>query len=39
MRDLKSDWRKWSRVERAIAVFLAAGTGSMVPALLLLGQQ
>lgn len=39
MKDLKADWRKWSRVERTIALFLAAGAGSTVPALLLLGQQ
>jgi hypothetical protein len=39
MKDLKADWRKWSWVEKTIAVFLAAGTGSTVSALLLLGQQ
>jgi len=38
MKDLKADWLKWSRIERTIAVFIAAGTGSTLPALLLLGQ-
>lgn len=38
MKDLKADWLKWSRVERTIALFIAAGTSSTVPALLLLGQ-
>jgi len=38
MKDLKADWRKWTRVERIAAVFIAAGTGSMIPALLLRGQ-
>jgi hypothetical protein len=38
MKDLKADWLKWSLVERTIALFIAAGTSSTVPALLLLGQ-
>ncbi len=38
MKDLKADWRKWSRVEKTIAVFIAAWTSGTVPALLLLGQ-
>jgi hypothetical protein len=37
MRDLKADWRKWTRVERAVAVFIALGMTSVAPALLLLG--
>ena len=37
MRDLKADWRRWTRVERIGAVFIALGMSSMVPALLLLG--
>jgi hypothetical protein len=37
MRDLKADWRKWTRVERIAALFIALGMSSMVPALLLLG--
>jgi hypothetical protein len=39
MKDLKADWQKWTRVEKVIALFIAAGTSSTVPALLLLGQQ
>jgi hypothetical protein len=38
MKDLKADWRRWTRVERSVAVFIAFGTSSMLPALLLLGQ-
>jgi hypothetical protein len=38
MRDLKADWRRWTRVERIVAVFVALGMSSMVPALLLLGE-
>jgi hypothetical protein len=38
MRDLKADWRRWTRVERIVAVFIALGMSSMVPALLLLGE-
>jgi hypothetical protein len=37
MRDLKADWRRWTRVERIVAVLLALGMGSMAPALLVLG--
>jgi len=37
MRYLKADWRRWTRVERSVAVFIALGMSSMVPALLLLG--
>jgi hypothetical protein len=36
MRDLKADWRRWTRVER-IAVFITLGMISVFPALLLLG--
>ena len=38
MRDLKADWRKWTRVERIVAMFIALGMSSMIPALLLLGE-
>jgi len=37
MRDLKAHWRRWPRVERSGAVFIALAMRSMVPALLLLG--
>ena len=36
MKDLKADWRKWTRVERIAALFIALGMSGMVPALLLL---
>jgi hypothetical protein len=38
MKDLKADWRRWTRVERIVALFIAFGMSSMVPALFLLGQ-
>jgi hypothetical protein len=38
MKDLKADWRRWTRVERIAAAFIAAGAGGLVPTLLLLGQ-
>jgi len=38
MRDLKADWRRWTRVERIVAVFIALGMDSMVPVLLVLGE-
>jgi hypothetical protein len=38
MRDLKADWRRWTRVERIVAVFITLGISSMVPVLLLLGE-
>ncbi len=38
MKDLRADWRKWTRVERLSAVFLALGMSGMVPSLLLLVQ-
>jgi hypothetical protein len=34
MRDLKADWRRWSRVEGIVALVIAVGMGGMVPALL-----
>jgi hypothetical protein len=37
MRDLKADRRRWTRVERIVAVFIALGMSGMVPALLLFG--
>ena len=38
MRDLKADWRRWTQVERIVAVFIALGMSSMVPVLLVLGE-
>jgi hypothetical protein len=38
MRHLKADWRRWTRVEKIVAMSIALGVSSMVPALLLLGQ-
>jgi uncharacterized membrane protein len=37
MKDLKADWRRWTRAERIIAVFVGFGTIAMLPALFLLG--
>jgi hypothetical protein len=37
MRDLQADWRRWTRVERIAAAFIALGITSVAPALLLLG--
>jgi hypothetical protein len=37
MKDLKADWRRWTRLERAAAVFIALGMTSVAPALLILG--
>jgi hypothetical protein len=38
MKDLKADWRRWTRAERMVAVFIALGMTGLVPALLLLGE-
>jgi hypothetical protein len=38
MKDLKADWRRWTWVERIVAVFIALGMGRMVPVLLLLSE-
>jgi hypothetical protein len=38
MRNLKAIWRRWTRLERIGAVFIALGMSIMVPALLFLGQ-
>jgi hypothetical protein len=38
VKDLKADWRKWTRVEKISLVFIAFGMSSMVPTLLLLSQ-
>jgi len=38
MRDLKADWRRWTRVERILAVFIALGMSGIAPAVLLLSQ-
>ena len=38
MKDLKADWRRWTRIERIVAVFIALGMCSMVPVLLALGE-
>jgi hypothetical protein len=37
MKDLKADWRRWTRAERIIAVFIALGTTTLPPALMILG--
>ena len=37
VKDLKADWRRWTRGERVAAVFIAIGMTSLAPALLLLG--
>jgi hypothetical protein len=37
MKDLKADWRRWTRGERMVAVFIGFGMPGLVPALLLLG--
>jgi hypothetical protein len=37
MKDLKADWRRWTRIERTAAMGIALGMSSIVPALLLLG--
>jgi hypothetical protein len=38
MKDLKADWRRWTRAERIAAMFIAFGTPGLIPALLLLGR-
>ena len=38
MKDLKADWRRWTRAERIVAMFIALGMSSMVPVLLVLGE-
>ena len=38
MKDVKADWRKWTLVERFVAVLIALGVSGMIPALFLLGQ-
>jgi hypothetical protein len=37
MRDLKADWRRWTRAERIAAVFIALGMTGLVPTVLFLG--
>jgi hypothetical protein len=37
MKDLKADWRRWTRGERIVALFIGLGMPGLVPALLLLG--
>jgi len=37
MKDLKADWRRWSRAERVAAVLIALGMSGMIPAALVLG--
>jgi hypothetical protein len=37
MKDLKADWRRWTREERIIAVFVGFGSTAMLPALFVLG--
>jgi hypothetical protein len=36
MKDLEADWRRWTRAERIVAVFIALGMTTLTPALLLL---
>ena len=38
MKDLRADWRKWTRSERLSAVVLALGLSGITPSLLLFGQ-
>ena len=38
MKDLRADWRRWTRAERIVAVFIALGMSGLVPALLLLAE-
>lgn len=38
MKDLKADWRRWTRIERIAAVLTVFGMSSIAPALLALGQ-
>jgi hypothetical protein len=37
MKDLKADWRRWTRIERIAAVLAVFGMSSIAPALLFLG--
>jgi len=37
MRDLKADWRRWTRAERSAAVFIAFGMTGLLPTVLFLG--
>jgi competence protein ComGF len=34
MRDLRADWRRWSRIERILAMLLVAAVATVVPAAL-----
>jgi hypothetical protein len=38
VKDLKADWRRWTRIERIAAVLTVFGMSSIAPALLVLGQ-
>ena len=38
MKDLKADWRRWTRVERSVAVFIALAMSSVVAVVLFLGE-
>ena len=38
MKDLKADWRRWTRVEGSVAVFIALAMSSVVAVVLLLGE-
>ena len=38
MKDLKADWRKWSRAERWLAASFAIATSAIVPVLFVLGE-
>jgi len=38
MKDLKADWRRWTRAERIVAVSIVLGMTGLVPGLLLLAE-
>jgi hypothetical protein len=38
VRDLKADWRKWTRAEKWAAASFAIATSTIVPTLLFFGQ-
>jgi len=38
MRDLKADWRKWSRAEKWLAASFAIASSAIVPVLFVLGE-
>jgi hypothetical protein len=38
MKDLKADWRKWTRAEKWLATSFAVATSTIVPALIFLSR-